>query len=105
TDCDIHNDFNLSLFLEVLGQKPHQTALRALFDALATRLGQAVPDLGRHTAGDATALNARPKRNAKAALKECRQGLPQPSGGKKEDTGEEGKGVKEGEWVRYKRHL
>jgi len=105
TAADIPNDWNLSRFLEVLGQQPHQTALRALFDALATRLGQAVPDLGRHTAGDATALNARPKRNAKAALKECRQGLPQPSGGKKEYTDEEGKVVKVVEWFGYKLHL
>ena len=45
-------------FLEVLGQQPHQAALRDLFDTLAARLGKVVPDLGRHTAGDRTDLPA-----------------------------------------------
>src|SRR5262249_10911571 len=52
----IPNGWNLSRFLDVLGQEPHLAALRHVFDALARRLGTAVPDLGRHTAGDATAL-------------------------------------------------
>jgi len=45
-------------FLEVLGQQPHQAALRDLFDTLATWLCKAVPDLGWHTAGDGTDLPA-----------------------------------------------
>jgi hypothetical protein len=55
----IPNGWNLSRFLGTLGQEPHLTALRAVFDALARRLGVAVPDLGRDTAGDATALGQR----------------------------------------------
>jgi hypothetical protein len=51
--------WNISRFLEVLGQPPHLEHLRAVFDHLVRRLGQAVPDLGVHTAGDASALNAR----------------------------------------------
>jgi hypothetical protein len=81
---EIPRGWNVSRFLDVLGQEPHLTALRAVFDQLARPLGRAVPDLGRHTAGDATALSARPKRAARAVAEEVAQGLPQPSGGRKE---------------------
>ena len=101
----IPNGWNVSRFLDVLGSAPHRTALCGVFDDLARRLGQAVPDLGRHTAGDATALNARPKTDAKAVATETAQGLPQPTGGKKEYKDEEGRVVKVVEWFGYKRHL
>ena len=55
----VPDGWNLSRFLQVLGQEPHLTHLRAVFDHMAQRLGTAVPDLGSHTAGDASALNAR----------------------------------------------
>jgi hypothetical protein len=51
--------WNISRFLEVLGQPPHLDHLRGVFDHLVQRLGRTVPDLGVHTAGDASALNAR----------------------------------------------
>ncbi len=102
---DIPRGWNLSRFLDVLGQEPHLTALRGVFDALARRLGQAVPDLGRDTAGDATALSARAKGDAKARQAESKQGLPQPSGGKKEYRDDEGRVVKVYEWFGYKLHL
>jgi Transposase DDE domain/Transposase domain (DUF772) len=101
----IPHDWNISRFLDVLGQEPHLSALRQVFDALARPLGQAVPDLGRHTAGDATALNARPKASAKAVKEEVKQGLPQPSGGKKEYKDDEGRVTKVYEWFGYKLHL
>jgi hypothetical protein len=101
----IPNGWNLSRFLDVLGQEPHLTALREVFDALAQRLGHAVPDLGRHTAGDATALSARAKTDARAVQAEVAQGLPQPSGGRKEYTDDEGKVTKVVEWFGYKLHL
>jgi hypothetical protein len=101
----IPNGPNLSRFLDVLGQEPHLSALRQIFDALARPLGQAVPELGRHTAGDATALNARPKTNAKAVQAEIEQGLPQPSGGRKEYTDDDGRVTKVVEWFGYKLHL
>lgn len=101
----IPHEWNISRFLEVLGQEPHLSALRHVFDALARPLGQAVPDLGRHSAGDATALNARPKTNAKAVQEEQKQGLPQPSGGKKEYKDDEGRVTKVYEWFGYKLHL
>jgi hypothetical protein len=101
----IPNGWNVSRFLDTLGQEPHLSALRAVFDTLASRLGTAVPDLGRHTAGDATALNARAKADPKAARDETRQGLPQPSGGRKEYTDDQGKVTHVVEWFGYKLHL
>jgi hypothetical protein len=96
---------NLSRFLDVLGQEPHLSALRQIFDALARPLGQAVPALGRHTAGDATALSGRPKANAQAVQAEVAQGLPQPSGGRKEYADDNGQVTKVVEWFGYKLHL
>jgi hypothetical protein len=105
SEDQIPKPWNLSRFLDVLGQEPHLDALRAVFDTLARRLGVAVPDLGRDTAGDATALSARAKRGAQAVRAEVRQGLPQPTGGKKEYTDEHGRVVQVYEWFGYKLHL
>jgi hypothetical protein len=104
-EAGIPNGWNLSRFLDVLGREPHLSALRQVFDSLARRLGAAVPDLGRHTAGDATALAGRAKAGARAVKGEVRQGLPQPSGGRKEYTDDEGKVTKVYEWFGYKLHL
>jgi hypothetical protein len=104
-EAGIPNGWNVSRFLDVLGQEPHLTALRRVFDHLARQLGAAVPDLGRHTAGDATALAGRAKADPKAVRAETRQGLPQPSGGRKEYTDDQGKVVQVYEWFGYKLHL
>jgi hypothetical protein len=96
--------WNISRFLDVLGQEPFLSLVRQAFDALVKRLGRAVPDLGQHTAGDATSLNARPK-NCEALHEELKTGLPQPSGGRKEYTDDEGKVVHVLEWFGYKLHL
>jgi hypothetical protein len=96
---------NLSRFLDALGAEPHLAALRQAFDELARRLGRAAPDLGRRTAGDATALSARAKADAGAVKEEVKQGLPQPSGGQKEYTDDEGRVTKVYEWFGYKLHL
>lgn len=101
----IPNAWNVSRFLDVLGQEPHQGHLRTVFDDLVARLGQAVPDLGRHTAADATGLNGRPKKDPQAVAEEVNQGLPQPSGGRKEYKDDQGKVVKVVEWFGYKLHL
>ena len=101
----IPNGWNVSRFLDVLGTEPHLANLREVFNHLARRLGLAVPDLGQHTAGDATALNARPKTDPKAVTRETQQGLPQPSGGRKEYKDDEGRVVKVVEWFGYKLHL
>jgi hypothetical protein len=82
----VPKSWNVSRFLEVLGREPHLGELRRIFDTMVQRLGLAVPDLGKDTAGDSTALHARGKKDAKAAEAEIAAGLPQPSGGKKEYT-------------------
>ena len=85
------------------------------------------PDLGQATAGDSTALKARRRRCDRPQTQEkqgkeggsgpCggrgpakkieldRQGLPQPSGGRKEYKDDEGKVTKVVEWFGYKLHL
>lgn len=101
----IPNDWNVSRFLDVLGDEPHLTRVRAIFDVLVQRLGRAVPDLGQHTSGDATHLEARPRKGAEALAAEAKQGLPQPQGGRKEYKDDEGKVTKVIEWFGYKLHL
>ncbi len=102
---DIPKPWNLSRFLETCGHEPHLTELGKVFDVLVQRLGIAVPDLGQHTAGDSTGLNARAKRSPEAVADEVRQGLPQPSGGKKEYKDDDGNVTKVVEWFGYKWHL
>jgi DDE family transposase len=58
-ETQVPDGWNVSRFLHVLGQEPHRTNLRAVFDDMVQRLGVVVPDLGERTAGDASALNAR----------------------------------------------
>jgi hypothetical protein len=101
----IPKDYNLSRFIEVLGQEPHLAELRKVFDVLVQRLGVAVPDLGKHVAGDSAALNGRAKKDPDAVAAEVEQGLPQPCGGKKEYKDEAGTVVKVVEWNGYKHHL
>lgn len=97
--------WNVSRFLNVLGQEPHLTEVKHIFNTLVQKLGVAVPDLGEDTAGDATALNARGKANPAALAAEQAQGLPQPSGGRKEYKDDEGKVTKVVEWFGFKLHL
>ena len=101
----VPSKWNLSRFLDTLGQEPHVTHLREVFAALVQRLGVAVPELGQHTAGDATALNGRAKKNAAQVQAETKQGLPQPSGGRKEYKDDDGKVTHVVEWFGYKLHL
>jgi hypothetical protein len=97
--------WNVSRFEEVLGQEPHRTLLKEVFNVLIQHLGTAVAELGRHTAGDATGLSARRKRGDKAQKKEINEGLPQASGGRKEYTDDEGRVTKVVEWFGFKLHL
>lgn len=96
--------WNMSRFEETLGMEPHRTLLKDIFNVMVQRLGQAVPDLGRTTAGDATALNAR-RKGEEAAAKEVAEGLPQASGGRKEYTDDQGKVTEVVEWFGFKLHL
>jgi hypothetical protein len=102
---EIPNLWNVSRFLEVLGTEPHLSEVRKIFDVMVQRLGLAVPDLGERTSGDSTWLSGRAKRDKKAVAEEVKQGLPQPSGGKKEYKDDDGKVVKVVEWFGYKLHL
>jgi hypothetical protein len=108
----VPNAWNMSRFLSVLGQEPHRTEMRKIFDVLIARLGVAVPDLGKNTAGDSTTLNARRSEaikkqieteGAEAVVEE--DGLPLPSGGRKEYKDDSGRVTKILEWFGYKGHL
>lgn len=109
---DVPKKWNMSRFLDVLGQEPHLSAVRAIFDEMIARLGVAIPDLGRNTAGDSTALSARRSEAVKALIAEKGEeavlnehGLPLPSGGRKEYRDDSGKVTKILEWFGYKGHL
>jgi hypothetical protein len=102
---DIPGPHNLSRFLDLLGRPEPLRALRGVFDTLVTDLGAVVADLGRHTAGDSSALKGKAKKDAQAVQPEIDEGLPQPCGGRKEYQDEEGRVVKVYEWFGYKLHL
>jgi DDE family transposase/transposase-like protein DUF772 len=104
SEADVPKKWNISRFEDVLGQEPHRTLLKEVFNGLIQHLGVAVADLGTNTAGDATALSARRKPEP-AAQQESDEGLPQASGGRKEYKDEEGKVVKVVEWFGFKLHL
>lgn len=97
----IPDAWNMSRFLRVLGRREHLKLVREAFEGLVRRLVEAVPDLGRHVAGDSAALSARPGEMAGAAASV----LPQPGAGRKQYTDEQGKVVRVYEWFGYKFHL
>jgi hypothetical protein len=104
SEAGVPKPWNISRFEDVLGQEPHRTLLKEIFDVLIQRLGIAVDSLGCDTAGDATALSAR-RKPEKTAQKEIDEGLPQASGGRKEYKDDEGKVTKVVEWFGFKLHL
>ena len=101
TEDQVPKKWNLSRFQEVLGRQPHLSFLHEIFDYMVKQLAEEVQDLGEHTAGDATNLLARRPRSKKKANSD----LPQPTGGRKEYTDENGEVVKVVEWFGYKLHL
>lgn len=112
SEDSVPKKWSMSRFLAVLGQEPHFSAVRAIFDQIIRRLGDAAPDLGKHTAGDSTGLSARrsaavkreiASRGEEVVLDE--HGLPLPSGGRKEYRDDAGKVTKVLEWFGYKGHL
>jgi Transposase DDE domain/Transposase domain (DUF772) len=104
SEAGVPKPWNISRFEEVLGQEPHRSLLKDVFDVLIQRLGVEVTDLGRNTAGDATGLSAR-RKPAEPAQKEIDEGLPQATGGRKEYKDDEGKVTKVVEWFGFKLHL
>jgi hypothetical protein len=101
----VPNDWNMTRFLEVLGQEPYCSLVRDIFDQLIQRLGSSIDSFGRHTAGDATYLNARPAADADTVADEVAAGLPQPGRGRKEYADADGNITKVVEWFGYKLHL
>ena len=104
TEAQVPKHWNLSRFLDVLGHPAHLGAMRDGFDAMVRRLAGVVPDLGRRTAGDATALNAR-RGEAARQQAEAQLGLPQPAGGRKEYRDAAGQVERVVVWFGYKLHL
>src|SRR5580693_6623017 len=104
SEAGVPNPWNISRFEEVLGEEPHRTLLKEVFDVLIQQLGVAVADLGCNTAGDATGLSAR-RKPEKTAQAESDEGLPQASGGRKEYKDDDGKVTKVVEWFGLKLHL
>lgn len=96
---------NMSRFLSVLGEQPHLALLREVFDVMVQRLGKVVSDLGKHTAGDSTGLAGHAADSDQVRVAEQTQGLPQPTGGRKEYKDADGKVTKVVEWFGYKLHL
>jgi hypothetical protein len=95
--------WNMSRFEETLGEEPHRTHLKQIFQTLVERLGAAVGDLGQDTAGDATHLSAKRSRSQQAAAAEA--DLPQAAGGRKEYYNDEGQVTQAVEWFGFKLHL
>ena len=104
SEAGVPRKWNISRFEGVLGREPHRTLLKEIFSVLIQRLGTAIGDLGRDTAGDATGLSARRKPET-AAREEIAQGLPQASGGRKEYKDDAGQVTKVVEWFGFKLHL
>jgi hypothetical protein len=96
---------NMSRFMATLGEEPHLSLLREIFDVLAQRLGGVVADFGKDTAGDSTGLAGRIAESETLQQQEVKQGLPQPSGGRKEYKDDDGNVTKVVEWFGYKLHL
>jgi len=112
SEAAVPKKWSMSRFLVVLGQEPHLSAVRAIFDQMIRRLGDVVPDLGRRTAGDSTGLSARRSEAVKQKMASLGEeavpgehGLPLPSGGRKEYRDDAGKVTKVLEWFGYKGHL
>jgi hypothetical protein len=104
SEAGVPKPWNISRFEDTLGQEPHRTFLKEIFNTLIQRLGVAVVDLGVNTAGDATGLSAR-RKPQEAAKAESDEGLPQASGGRKEYKDDDGKVTKVVEWFGFKLHL
>ena len=101
TEDQVPKKWNMSRFQEVLGNEPHLSLLHEVFDVMVKQLAEEVQDLGTNLAGDATSLLARRPRSKK----KINSNLPQPTGGCKEYTDDNGQVVKVVKWFGYKLHL
>lgn len=101
-EYEIPQKWNMSRFMKTLGSEPCLTALRECFDQMIARMGDVIPELGVETVGDASHLSGRPGRAEQGAEGSA---LPQPSGGRKEYSDEDGNVTKVVEWFGYKFHI
>ena len=99
SEAGVPKPWNISRFEDVLGQEPHRTLLKEIFDVLIQRLGVVVADLGATPPVMPRACRHGASRK-KAAQEEIDEGLPQASGGRKEYKDDEGKVTKVVEVVR-----
>ena len=99
----VPHKWNISRFLNTLGDPEILPLVKEVFNAMVTRLAGAVPDLGRNGAGDACNLNGRRKSPAQQAQEQA-EGFEQPCGGRKEYTNEQGQVTRVVEWFGYKLH-
>jgi len=99
SESKVPKGYNMSRFLSVLGREPHRGLLKGIFDQMTSAMAQVVGDLGKESAGDSTALSARP------GDPQDNDGLPMPSGGRKEYFDEKGNVTSAFEWLGYKLHL
>ena len=104
SEAGVPKPWNISRFEEVLGQEPHRSLLKEVFNVSIQRPGLAVADLGKDTAGDSTGLSAR-RKDEEAAQEEIDEGSPQAGGGREEYEDAEGKVTKVVEWFGFELHL
>jgi hypothetical protein len=104
SESGVPKAWNVSRFQATLGEEPFRTLAQEAFQAMVRRLGEAVPNLGRETAADSMALNARASRGLENQA-DLKQGLPEPSGGRKEYTDDQGRVTQVLVWNGYKTHL
>ncbi len=97
----IPRKYNMSRFEDVLGMDIHLPYLADIFPTMVKVLAGEVKELGKHTAGDGSALHARRSR----ARGKTNSILAPPSGGKKEYKDNNGTVTEVYEWFGYKFHL
>ena len=56
---EVPKGYNMTRFMQTLGEEPHWTLVQEMFDEMAKRLGEKVGDLGEWVCGDATHVRAR----------------------------------------------
>ncbi len=101
SEGQVPKKWNMTRFQRTLGEEPHRSLLRAMFDEIARGLSEQVDDLGEQASGDATVLSAQ----AQGSQASSPSNLAQPAGGKKEYTDDEGRVTKMIEWFGYTLHL
>jgi len=101
----VPNKWNISRFMLAVGAPPHLTLVMDVFNAMVRLLAEVVPDLGERCAADSTALHARRQGEPTGKRTRPKTDLPQPDGGHKEYTDDDGVVTRIIEWFGFKAHL